>query len=150
MRAVEVARNDVDIVTSDERADSAAEWLHYAIGRARAIGKQNQNVAGRCEQFVAEAHRMADICAARERQRVAEHGCDPAAETRLKKVVARRCAENVAETCERKCRSQTNGIKMTRMVCHDDERLRAVQVFRADDFEAQIDAHRYANNHRDD
>ena len=102
VRAVEIARHDVDITTSDERAHAGSKWLHHAARRARALGKQNQNIAGFCEQLVTEVHRVPSICAARKRQRVAEHGRDPAAETRLEKVVTRRCGENVAQSPERK------------------------------------------------
>src|SRR4051812_20645933 len=68
LRAAHIARHDGNACPGKQQADARLELRKLAGWRASALRKQNQNVAWRLQQFLAESQTLADIRLTIERQ----------------------------------------------------------------------------------
>src|SRR5439155_8861191 len=96
------------------------------------------NVSWISEQLIAQRQALANVNFTRERQRIDHGGCDPSAWKTLEEVIGGSGGENAVKFAQGQRRNQTKGIKMTRMICYQDERFLRRQVLPAGDRKTMI------------
>jgi hypothetical protein len=126
--AVKIARQNRNIAPSHERTDSRLEVLDLAGLRSRALGKNDEDVAGVREELTT----------------------DPRAGHAFEKIISGGRGKGAVQSPQGQTGEQTNGVEMARMIRDKDEGAIIAEMLFPDDLEAAIDAEQSPNDERDE
>src|SRR6266436_7727014 len=138
--ALQIAGQNGDVPPGDERADSRFEFPGLARFRSRALRKNDQDIFGIAEKLRADGEAPANANSPRKGQRVGNHGGDESARHALEKIIRRRSRESAMQLAQGQRGEKAERVKMTGMICYDDERSVRPKIFMPDNFEPVIDA----------
>src|SRR6266446_4735499 len=92
--ALQIAGQNGDVPSGDERADSRFEFPSLARFRSRTLRKNDQDIFGIAEKFRTDGETSANANSPRKWQRVGNHGRNESARHALEKIIRRSSRES--------------------------------------------------------